>query len=158
MVRPNKDDYYIMIAEAVSARSTCFVRRYGAVIVNNDEIIAAGYNGFPRSEKNCVDLDEKVCSHQGTPHNSGDYSSCGAVHAEQNAMLSASRREMLGATLYLSGFEEDDFGDSIRIKEAEPCPVCMRMIKNSGIDRVVNWYGTAWKRGDADVRHRGTRL
>ena len=56
--RSNKDEYYLDIAASVAKRSTCLRRRYGAVIVNNDEIIATGYNGSPRGEKNCCDTGE----------------------------------------------------------------------------------------------------
>ena len=38
--RMSKNEYYLGIAFAVSKRSTCLKRRYGAVIVNNDEIIS----------------------------------------------------------------------------------------------------------------------
>ena len=53
--RIDKDTYYLNIAKAVSMRSTCLRRQYGAVIVKNDEIIATGYNGSPRGEVNCCD-------------------------------------------------------------------------------------------------------
>lgn len=48
MKRVDKRNYYLNIAEAVLERSTCLRRKYGAVIVNNDEIISTGYNGSPR--------------------------------------------------------------------------------------------------------------
>lgn len=133
MERISKEQYYLNIALAVSKRSTCLKRRYGAVIVKNDEIIATGYNGSPRGEVNCCDLG--YCKRLHVPHNSGNYANCHAVHAEQNAMLSARRRDMLGATLYLAG--EDENG---RIANAEPCPICERMIRNAGIARVVGRY------------------
>ena len=38
--RVSKDMYYLNIAETVLTRSTCLRRKYGAVIVNNDEIIS----------------------------------------------------------------------------------------------------------------------
>lgn len=53
--RISKDEYYLNIAKAVSKRSTCLKRHYGAVIVNNDEIVATGYNGSAREEENCCD-------------------------------------------------------------------------------------------------------
>ena len=56
MERISKRDYYLNIAKAVCKRSTCLRRRYGCVIVKNDEIIATGYNGAPRGRKNCDDL------------------------------------------------------------------------------------------------------
>lgn len=124
-MRPTKDEYYIGIAKAVSTRSTCLRRHYGAVIVNNDEIISTGYNGPPRGESHCV-----ACKRDGHAHNDGDYSTCESVHAEMNAIISASRSEMLGATLYLYGEE-----NSVPI-DAEPCPICRRMIKNAGISKV----------------------
>lgn len=140
MGRITKDKYYINIAAAVAARSTCLRRRYGCVIVKNDEIISTGYNGAPRGETNCCDVGICKRNEAGLSHNTGDYSECCSVHAEQNAMLSASRNEMLGATLYLYGEEEDD-QDRLILLQAEPCPICKRMIKNAGIIRVVNRGG-----------------
>ena len=54
--RTSKENYYLDIADAVSERSTCMRRRYGAIIVRSDEIISTGYNGAPRGRKNCSDL------------------------------------------------------------------------------------------------------
>ena len=146
MSRMSKNDYYIGIALAVSQRSTCLKRHYGCVIVKNDEIIATGYNGSPRGENNCCDLG--FCKRLDKPHNSGDYSDCHSVHAEQNAMLSASRKDMIGATMYLAGEEyiidkeksvryQDECFSWQRIDKCEPCPICERMIKNSGIKEVI---------------------
>ena len=87
--RMSKNEYYLAIALAVSKRSTCLKRRYGAVIVNNDEIVSTGYNGNPRGEENCCDRGN--CKRMNLPSNSGNYNDCFSVHAEQNAMLSASR-------------------------------------------------------------------
>lgn len=140
MARPIKDNYYLHIAQTVSERSTCLKRHYGCVIVNNDEIIATGYNGNPRGEKNCCD--SGVCNRLNKPHNSGDYSDCHSVHAEQNAMLSAARKDMIGATMYIAGFESMhstlyEEGTMREIYPCEPCPICERMIKNAGISRVI---------------------
>ena len=129
MMRPEKDDYYLSIAAGVAARSTCLRRQYGAVIVKSDEVISTGYNGAPRGEVNCCDLGS--CRREGMPHNAGSYTDCRSVHAEMNAIISASRRDMLGSTMYLAGFEN---GERI---DARPCPICQRLIKNAGIARVV---------------------
>ena len=131
-MRIDKDTYYLNIAQAVSKRSTCLRRQYGAVIVKNDEIIATGYNGAPRGEPNCCDT--RDCKRTGHKHNDGDYSSCKSVHAEMNAIISAARRDMIGATLYLAGFQDEKPIDS------SPCPVCERMIQNAGIIRVRGWH------------------
>lgn len=133
--RIDKDTYYLGIAKAVCKRSTCLRRRYGCVIVKNDEIIATGYNGAPRGAANCCDTGK--CMREGMVHNSGDYSECHSVHAEQNALISASRRDMIGARLYLYGEEASD-GQVFTTIDAKPCPICSRMIANAGIIRVVS--------------------
>lgn len=141
MERISKRKYYLNIARAVSKRSSCLKRRYGCIIVKNDEIIATGYNGSPRGVENCCDKGK--CPRFSKPHNSGDYSDCPSVHAEQNAMLSASRKDMIGATMYLAGDEINTLDPSnsypcwIQLVECEPCPICARMILNAGISEVV---------------------
>ena len=148
MERISKNNYYLDIAKSVSRRSNCLKRQYGVVIVKNDEIIATGYNGSPRGCENCSDIGK--CKRINKPHNSGDYSDCHSVHAEQNAMLSASRNEMIDSTMYLYGSES--FGEDIidygfhktsfkDIINPEPCPICARMILNSGIEKLVTISG-----------------
>lgn len=132
--RLNKDEYYLGIAASVAKRSTCLRRRYGAVIVNNDEIIATGYNGSPRGEENCCDTGECWREAHNIPHGE-QYEKCVSVHAEMNAIISAARKDMVGSTLYLAGFED------LEPINAIPCTICRRLIKNAGIKRVVNIYG-----------------
>ena len=128
MSRISVDEYYLEIARAVSRRSSCLKRQYGAVIVANQEILSTGYNGSPRGETNCCDMG--VCERLNEVHNSGKYDLCKSVHAEQNAIISASRKDMIGGTLYLYG---EECGKPV---DAKPC----RMIKNAGIQRVVSGY------------------
>lgn len=142
MKRICKTNYYLKIAQTVSLRSTCLKRHYGCVIVKDDEIIATGYNGAPRGDVNCCDIYEE-CPRKHIAHNSGNYVNCNAVHAEQNALLSASRNETIGATLYLAGFELNDETDTWEpLPHCEPCPICAKMIKNAGIDKVVGAFET----------------
>lgn len=137
MARISIDDYYLNIAHSVSLRSSCITRQYGAVVVKDGEIIATGYNGSPRGEKNCCDLgyckryDKLKWGDSVHTHNDGDYNSCESVHAEMNALISASRKDLIGSTLYLFGIENG------RRINSEPCPICSRMIKNAGVARVV---------------------
>ena len=128
-MRPNEDEYYLDIAKVVSKRSTCLRRQYGAVIVKNKEIIATGYNGAPRGCDNCCDIGK--CNREGCIHNDGNYGSCRSVHAEMNAIISASRQEMIGSTLYLAGFEDE------KLIHAAPCPICERLIINAGITKII---------------------
>lgn len=131
--RPSKDDYYLGIAEAVAKRSTCIRRQYGAVIVKNDEIISTGYNGAPRNMDNCINLQYCYRETNNIPHGK-EYESCVAVHAEQNAIISASRRDMIGSTLYLVGF---DMSGRLDATDVAPCKICEKMIINAGIERIV---------------------
>lgn len=132
--RMSKDAYYLEIAKTIAKRSTCLRRNYGAVIVNADRIVSTGYNGAPRGDENCCDRGTCPRIEKQIAHNSGDYSDCCSVHAEQNAIIHGTFSDMQGATLYLSGF---DF-DSGTLIEAKPCPICSRMIRNAGITRVVS--------------------
>lgn len=102
MPRISKENYYLDIAETVLERATCLRRVYGAIIVKNDEIISTGYNGAPRGRKNCVDLG--FCTREELQVPRGERtSSAAASHAEANAIISASRRDMVGGTIYLVG-------------------------------------------------------
>ena len=131
MKRPTRDDYFLGIAEAVAKRSTCIRRQYGAIIVNNDVIVATGYNGAPRTATNCCDKGECWREANGIPHGER-YEMCEAVHAEANAIINANRADMIGSTLYLVGLE-----DGRRI-DAEPCLLCRKLIRNAQIRRVVS--------------------
>ena len=128
--RESKDSYYLNIADAVLARSTCLRRKYGAVIVKDDEIISTGYNGSPRGMTNCCDTGH--CFREGVPHGE-KYDFCLSVHSEANAIISAARRDMIGSTLYLVGHE----ADGTPIANTAPCGMCKKLILNAGISVVV---------------------
>ena len=133
MPRIDKENYYLDIAQAALERSTCLRRRYGAIIVQNDEIISTGYNGAPRGRINCADL--QYCAREALNIPSGErYELCRSVHAEANAILSAARSETIGATLYLAG---RDAQTGELLPEATSCTMCRRFIINAGIERVV---------------------
>lgn len=133
MERKDKENYYLDIAETVMLRSTCRRRKYGAIIVLNDEIIATGYNGAPRGRKNC--LDRKICTRDALNIPSGErYELCRSVHAEANAIISAARRDMIGSTLYLSGL---DAKTGELLDDTIPCSMCRRLIINAGIEKTV---------------------
>jgi dCMP deaminase len=62
------------------------------------------------------------------------YELCRSVHAEANAIISASRRDMIGATIYLVG--RDALTNEL-LPNAMSCSMCKRQIINAGIERVV---------------------
>lgn len=133
MERRDKINYYLDLAEVVAQRSTCLRRRYGAVIVQNDEVISTGYVGAPRGRKNCTDMDFCIRSKMNVPRGER-YELCRSVHAEANAIISSSRNKMLGSTLYLVGIECDT-GEYV--ENANSCSMCKRMIINAGIAHVI---------------------
>ena len=133
MGRIDKENYYLDIAQTVQERSTCLRRCYGAIIVQNDEILSTGYNGAPRGRKNCADLG--FCTREAMNIPSGErYELCRSVHAEANAIISASRREVLGATLYMAC---QDPKSGALLPGSTSCSMCRRLIINAGIARVV---------------------
>jgi len=137
MERKDKINYYLDIADTVARRSTCLRRQYGAIIVRNDEIISTGYNGAPRGRKNCLDLNR--CTREELAIPSGErYELCRSVHAEANAIISASRRDMLGGTLFLAGRERQS-GEIL--SDTTSCAMCKRLVINAGITRIISRTG-----------------
>lgn len=131
--RRDKHNYYLDIAETVLERGTCLRRNYGAIIVKNDEIVSTGYVGAPRGRKNCIDLN--FCMREKLEIPRGErYEMCRSVHAEANAIISAKRDEMIGATLYLVG---KIFGTGELVENAMCCSMCKRQIINAGIEKVI---------------------
>lgn len=133
MERRDKVNYYLDLAETVSQRGTCLRRLYGAVIVKNDEVVSTGYVGAPRGRKNCSDIGYCQRTKLNIPRGER-YELCRSVHAEANAIISASRKDMLGSTLYLVG-KEAEGGEYIQ--NASCCSMCKRMVINAGIRDVV---------------------
>ena len=133
MERISKENYYLDIAETVLERATCLRRVYGAIIVKNDEIISTGYNGAPRGRANCSALG--YCPREALRVPRGErYELCRSVHAEANAIISASRRDMVGGTLYLVG---RDARTGQLLPDATSCMMCRRMVINAGLKTVV---------------------
>lgn len=133
MGRRDKINYYLDIAQSVAGRGTCLRRHYGAIIVKNDEIISTGYNGAPRGRKNCIDLGRCIREELKIP--SGErYELCRSVHAEANCIISAPRKDMLGATLYLA-CEDGKTGELMA--GTTSCAMCRRQIINAGIETVI---------------------
>ena len=132
MSRRDKNNYYLDIAEEVLQRCTCLRRHFGAVIVKDDEVIATGYVGAPRGRKNCTDIGSCVREEKKVARGER-YELCRSVHAEANAIISAPRKDMLGASLYLVG-KEVSTGEYIN--NANCCAMCKRLVINAGIAKV----------------------
>ena len=123
------------LAYTVAGWSSCFQenRQIGAVIVRDKRILTTGYNGAPRGRKNCVDMG--FCTREAMQVPRGQrYELCRSVHAEANAIISASRRDMVGSTLYLVG---KDAQSGALLGDATSCAMCRRQVINAGISRVI---------------------
>ena len=133
MERISKNNYYLDIAQWVSERGTCLRRNFGAIIVKNDQILSTGYSGAPRGRRNCCDIGDCVRERLNIPRGTR-YELCRSVHAEANAIISAARIDMIGATLYLVG---TDAKTGELVAQSNSCSMCKRLIINAGIERVV---------------------
>ncbi|MCL1858850.1 MAG: deaminase [Oscillospiraceae bacterium] len=134
MERISRINYYLDIAEAVASRSTCLRKKYGAIIVKNDVIIATGYCGSPRGRENCCDRGTCIREDMNIPRGER-YELCRSVHAEANAIIAASREQMLNAILYqvcVSPVTGEIIGN------IDSCQMCKKLIINAGILRVIN--------------------
>lgn len=133
MERVSKHNYYLDIAQTVAERATCLRRKFGAIIVKNDIIISTGYNGAPRGRKNCSDMN--FCFRDKLQIPRGErYELCRSVHAEANAIIAASREQMLGATLYIACVSP---ADGSIVPDCSSCMMCKRLVINAGISQVV---------------------
>lgn len=133
MDRVSKENYYLDIAETVSERSTCLRRRFGAIIVKNDSIISTGYNGAPRGRQNCSDIGTCYRESLGIPRGER-YELCRSIHAEANAVIAASRDQMLDATVYMVC---TDPKDGAIMPGTSSCMMCKRILINAGIKKLV---------------------
>ena len=122
--------YFLEIALAVAARSTCLRRKFGAVIVNGNTIVGTGYNGPAKGVVNCLDVG-CIKDEMGSPKGMA-YDLCPAVHAEENAIINSNRNDRIGAKLYLAGVNPDG-----GYTKAIPCQRCKRKIINSEIEEVI---------------------
>lgn len=133
MKRPDKHIYYLDIARATSTRSNCINKRWGAIIVKDDEIVSTGYNGAPRGRTNCCDLGYCPRIRENIPRGTR-YETCRSVHAEANAIISASRERMLHGKMYIYGW---DVIAQKMVTHPDSCMMCKRMIINAGIEEVI---------------------
>ena len=110
---PDWDSYFMALCEVVSARSKDPSTQHGAVVVDSrHRVVSTGYNGGCRKiEDDLIDWERP---------NKYNY----VIHAEENAIWTAERKDLEGCTLYVTG---------------QPCRRCMLRIAHSGVSKVV--YG-----------------
>jgi len=121
-VRPSWDDYFFVVADAISKRGTCDRGRSGCVIVKDKQILASGYVASPSGFPHCDDVGHQM---KKMLHEDGSITEhcVRTVHAEQNAICQAAKKGISidGATVYC---------------RMTPCRTCAMLLINSGIKRV----------------------
>lgn len=115
-------------------RSTCTKVLMGAIIVREDQIIAAGYVGAPRQTRSSQEHGFCLRKKLGIPSGT-KYELCRSVHAEQNAIINAARAgvSLLGGDIYIYG-ENRETNQTIT---ALPCFICKKMLINCGLNRII---------------------
>jgi dCMP deaminase len=170
-------DYYMLIAMAVRRRANCIGNRVGAVLVLNDRIISTGYNGTPQNMRNCDEGGCERCAHREKYGTATGYDVCICVHAEQNALISASRfgtpvegsslystmrpcfgcaKELLQARVHAVYYlhewrhpNEDLWRQYLLLQERFPGGVHQVAVP----DPDANWAVSAWRDAEADTGH-----
>jgi dCMP deaminase len=128
-MRKSWSQYFMSIAFATAGRATCERLKVGAVIVKDNKIVSAGYNGSIHGDEHCSEAG-CLLNEQGR--------CIRTIHAEMNAILHADRRDLEGATIYVTH---------------EPCETCSKHIAQAGIQKVVfnyaymNHYNAYFLRG-----------
>lgn len=133
--RPDWDHYFMDIAKVVASRSNCIKRKVAAIIVRDKRVVSTGYNGTPRSTRNCNEGGCPRCNSLATSGTNLD--ECLCSHGEENAIVQASYH---GVSLK----------DAIIYTTFAPCLMCAKMIINSGIREVI--YNVEYPLNDSAFR------
>ena len=107
--RPSWEEYFSNLTHLTAQRSPCQRLQVGCILVNDNRIIAQGYNGYlPGAEH-----EQKL----------RDGHEMATVHAEQNAIADCAKRGVscAGATAYITHY---------------PCINCMKILCASGISQI----------------------
>lgn len=120
-IRPNWDEYFMMLAKLVAMRSTCLAFPVGAVIVKDRQILASGYNGSPSGTAHCTT--QGYCYPGLKTCGDSKVFPSRAVHAEANAIAQAAKHGIKteGSSIYVT---------------LEPCLSCLKLIISAGIREV----------------------
>ena len=107
--RPSWEEYFSSLTHLTAQRSPCQRLQVGCILVNDNRIIAQGYNGYLPGAKH----EQKL----------RDGHEMATVHAEQNAIADCAKRGVscAGATAYITHY---------------PCMNCMKILCASGISEI----------------------
>ena len=108
-MRPSWDEYFKQLVTITATRSSCERLNVGCILVNDNRIIAQGYNGYISG-----------CEHSMIIR---DGHNIATIHAEQNTIVDCAKRGVScnNCTAYITHF---------------PCYNCMKIIAESGIKEI----------------------
>lgn len=134
--RPGQNEYFMGIAIAVRDRANCLGQRVGAVLAQENRVIATGYNGTAEKMDNCDEGGCYRCANREKFKSGTAYDLCVCVHAEQNALLSAGRfgTSAQGASMYTT---------------TRPCFGCTKELLQAKVEAV--YYIHDWRHPDEKV-------
>lgn len=138
--RPTKDEHYLNRAKVAAEMSTCLRRKVGAVVIRDGVEVSSGYVGSPRGMRHCTSKQSCLRIELGVPSGQ-QYELCRSVHAEQNAIINASRAgvSLLGGVMYISSEKSESAyapRASRKRKIYGPCLICKKEIINAGLKAV----------------------
>ena len=143
-------------AESESELTNCIKHAVGCIITDkHGRIVSTGRNGTPEGIENCSEhfrsdmmrierlkfnIKHSIGSVNATQSaelekiylEHHEWSAANEIHAEINAIIHSSPEKRAGGTLYVN---------------LQPCPVCAKVIANSGVSRVV--FGKMYERSDS---------
>lgn len=125
--RPPWTDFWFTQALMYSTRGTCDRLRTACVIVKNNRLVGAGYNGSPRGTRHCDDIGHLMIENHCER----------TLHGEENAVINTQRPDLEGATAYII---------------ATPCIRCAKLLVNSGIKEVYYLGEYANSRGKEYIK------
>tara|TARA_Y100000389_G_C17062784_1_gene318162 strand:- start:107 stop:511 length:405 start_codon:yes stop_codon:yes gene_type:complete len=108
-MRPTWDEYFKQLVTITASRSSCEKLNVGCILVNDNRIIAQGYNGYISG-----------CEHSMIIR---DGHNIATIHAEQNTIVDCAKRGVScnNCTAYITHF---------------PCYNCMKLMAASGIKEI----------------------
>lgn len=109
--RPSWENYWFLIAMMYSTRGTCDRLRVATIIVKNNRLVGAGYNGSPAGTPHCDDVGHLIIDNHCER----------TLHSEENALTNTERQNLIGATAYIT---------------ATPCIRCAKLLVNAGIKEI----------------------
>ncbi|MBI2590227.1 hypothetical protein HYW32_04400 [Candidatus Berkelbacteria bacterium] len=129
------DRKMMTLASKEGARSSCWWRAVGAILVQDRQVALAEYNHHvPSAHTPYADGDPRDMIEAGTRSELST-----SIHAEQSIIAEAAKRGIAleGATLYVTVF---------------PCPICAKLVAYSGIKKLYFSGGHASLDGESILR------